>query len=61
MVFQILRIFAGVFAYSHLEFEADSKRSSTSDPTIAEMTRVAIQMLFKNPHGFVLVVEGRVM
>ncbi|KAJ9575354.1 hypothetical protein L9F63_025696, partial [Diploptera punctata] len=48
----------GVFASSHLEFEADNKRSSTSDPTVAEMTRVAIQMLFKNPHGFVLVVEG---
>lgn len=48
----------GVFAYSHLEFEVDNKRSSTSDPTIAEMTRVAIQMLVKNPHGFILVVEG---
>jgi len=50
---------SGVFAYSHLDFEADSKGSSTSDPTIAEMIRVAIQMLLKNTHGFILIVEGK--
>ncbi|XP_069689288.1 alkaline phosphatase-like isoform X2 [Periplaneta americana] len=46
----------GMFAYSHLEFEAD--RDTEADPTLTEMTRVALQILLKSPHGFFLFVEG---
>ncbi|PSN50061.1 hypothetical protein C0J52_04213, partial [Blattella germanica] len=36
----------------------DSDKSAKSDPTIAEMTRVALQILLRNTHGFVLLVEA---
>ncbi|KAG8235811.1 hypothetical protein J437_LFUL014750, partial [Ladona fulva] len=47
----------GLFAYSHMDFEADRDKSSNGDPSLAEMTRKAIQILQKNPHGFFLFVE----
>ncbi|KAG8225734.1 hypothetical protein J437_LFUL012877 [Ladona fulva] len=48
----------GLFAYSHMDFEADRDKSEVGDPSLAEMTRKAIQILSKNPHGFFLFVEG---
>ncbi|KAG4074419.1 hypothetical protein HA402_000398 [Bradysia odoriphaga] len=46
----------GIFAHSHLEYKflADS----IDQPTLVEMTTKALQILKKNEHGFVLVVEG---
>ncbi|XP_069162740.1 alkaline phosphatase isoform X4 [Procambarus clarkii] len=48
----------GVFGYSHLDFEVDRNKGPTGDPSLAEMTVKAIQILRKNPHGFFLMVEG---
>ncbi|XP_046389629.1 alkaline phosphatase, tissue-nonspecific isozyme-like [Ischnura elegans] len=48
----------GLFAYSHMDFEADRDTSAEGDPSLAEMTKKAIQILQKNPHGFFLFVEG---
>ncbi|XP_064099757.1 alkaline phosphatase-like [Macrobrachium nipponense] len=48
----------GLFGYSHLDFEVDRNRGPSGDPSLAEMTAKAIQILKKNPHGFLLMVEG---
>ncbi|XP_071453344.1 alkaline phosphatase, tissue-nonspecific isozyme-like, partial [Hetaerina americana] len=48
----------GLFSYSHMDFEADRDKSDEGDPSLAEMTRKAIQILSKNPQGFFLFVEG---
>ncbi|XP_075231437.1 alkaline phosphatase-like [Lycorma delicatula] len=49
----------GLFAYSHMEFEAD--RVEKTDPSLAEMTSKALSFLLKNPRGFFLFIEsGRI-
>lgn len=47
-----------MFAYSHMDFEADRDPGPTGDPSLADMTRTAITILKKNPKGFFLFVEG---
>ncbi len=46
----------GLFAPSHLAFEAD--RADTREPSLTEMTIAAIDRLATHPEGFVLIVEG---
>ncbi|KAG5670136.1 hypothetical protein PVAND_000418 [Polypedilum vanderplanki] len=47
----------GIFARSHMEFNAD--RNKKIEPSLAEMTLTAIEILKrKNQRGFLLVVEG---
>jgi alkaline phosphatase len=53
------QIAAGLFAYSHLDFEADRDTGPNGDPSLADMTRVALSILAKNPRGFLLFVEGK--
>lgn len=36
----------------------DIYRNDSVDPSLAEMTEVAVQMLSRNPRGFYLFVEG---
>ena len=49
----------GLFTDSHLSYEAD--RAGTDEPSLAEMTRFAIQRMRNDPDGYVLMVEaGRV-
>ncbi|XP_059491031.1 alkaline phosphatase, tissue-nonspecific isozyme-like isoform X1 [Neocloeon triangulifer] len=48
----------GLFSYSHLDFEVDRDNSANGDPSLANMTRKAIEVLQKNPHGFFLFIEG---
>ncbi|XP_067004529.1 alkaline phosphatase [Anabrus simplex] len=48
----------GLFAYSHLDFEADRDPSPTGDPSLANMTVAALKVLLRNPKGFFLFVEG---
>ncbi|XP_050395397.1 alkaline phosphatase, tissue-nonspecific isozyme [Patella vulgata] len=48
----------GVFSTSHMSYELDRDNSSTGQPSIAEMTRKAIQILKKDDDGFFLFVEG---
>ncbi|KAF4523183.1 hypothetical protein B566_EDAN002441, partial [Ephemera danica] len=49
----------GLFSYTHLDFEADRDQSDNGDPSLANMTRKAIEILQKNPHGFFLFIEGK--
>ncbi|XP_025087400.1 alkaline phosphatase, tissue-nonspecific isozyme-like [Pomacea canaliculata] len=46
----------GLFNPSHMEFEL--KRNKDNEPSLAEMTRKAIEILKKNKNGFFLLVEG---
>jgi len=49
----------GLFSRSHMSYEAD--RSATEEPSLAEMTSVAIDRLSSDTDGYVLMVEaGRV-
>ncbi|KAA3676008.1 alkaline phosphatase [Paragonimus westermani] len=44
----------GLLAPSHLDFEIHG----TDQPSLSEMTRIAVQILSRNPKGYVLLVEG---
>lgn len=46
----------GFFNSSHMNFEAD--RAETEEPSLAEMTDKALDVLSKNDDGFFLMVEG---
>jgi alkaline phosphatase len=48
----------GLFESSHLAFEADRKDDIGGEPSLSEMTAKAIELLQRNPNGFVLMVEG---
>ncbi|KGD64275.1 alkaline phosphatase [Alcanivorax nanhaiticus] len=51
----------GLFTSSHMSYDADRAASGSDEPTIAEMTESAIQVLEKNDKGFFLMVEsGRI-
>lgn len=51
----------GLFEQSHMEYEADRARDTGGEPSLAEMTRKAIQVLSRNRKGFFLMVEaGRI-
>ena len=51
----------GLFNPSHMEFELDRDQDAGGEPSLAEMTHKAIQILQKNPQGYFLQVEsGRV-
>jgi alkaline phosphatase len=49
------RKFVGIYADSHLDYATVRK---PTQPTLAEMTGKAIELLSKNPNGFFLMVEG---
>lgn len=49
----------GLFSPSHMSFEAD--RHKTEEPSLAEMTSVAIERLSRNESGYVVMIEaGRI-
>jgi alkaline phosphatase len=48
----------GMFADSHMDPEIDRPRRHPDQPTLAEMTRKAIELLARNQNGFFLMVEG---
>lgn len=51
----------GLFERSHMQYEADRAKDAGGEPSLAEMTVKAIDMLKKNDKGFVLMVEaGRI-
>ena len=47
-----------LFEPSHMHFEHDRDGDKAGEPSLAEMTRNAIERLRGNPNGFVLLVEG---
>ncbi|HZF99174.1 MAG TPA: alkaline phosphatase, partial [Pseudoxanthomonas sp.] len=48
----------GLFEYDHMQFDHDRARGPAGEPSLADMTRVAIETLSRQPHGYVLMVEG---
>ncbi|HBK45007.1 MAG TPA: alkaline phosphatase [Xanthomonadaceae bacterium] len=48
----------GLFEPDHMQFDHDRDRGAGGEPSLAEMTRTAIQNLSRDPNGFVLMVEG---
>jgi alkaline phosphatase len=48
----------GLFEPTNLHYEADRAKDPAGEPSLAEMTRKAIEMLSGNSKGFYLVVEG---
>ncbi len=48
----------GLFEPSHMQYEADREKDAGGEPSIAEMTVKAIEILSRNEKGFVLQVEG---
>jgi alkaline phosphatase len=48
----------GLFAASHLEPEIDRLDAAPEQPSLAEMTKKAIELLAANPAGFFLMVEA---
>lgn len=51
----------GLFNSSHMQYEADRADDAGGEPSLAEMTELAIEMLSQNDDGYYLMVEsGRV-
>ena len=48
----------GLFERSHMEYEHDRPKDTAGEPSLAEMTDKAIDILAKNPEGFLLLIEG---
>ena len=48
----------GLFEPSHMQYEADRARDRAGEPSLAEMTGKAIDILSRNERGYVLMVEG---
>ena len=48
----------GLFSMDHMHFDADRATQASSEPSLADMTTKAIQILSQNPKGFFLMVEG---
>ncbi len=51
----------GLFEPSHMKFEVDRAGDGAGEPSLAEMTRTAIELLQRNENGYYLMVEaGRI-
>ncbi len=51
----------GLFERSHMQYETDREKDKGGEPSLAEMTTKAIDMLSKDEDGYVLMVEaGRI-
>lgn len=48
----------GLFEPSHMRYEADRDRDAAGEPSLAEMTVKAIEILKRNRKGYFLLVEG---
>ena len=48
----------GLFEYDHMQFEHDRANDRAGEPSLAEMTRTAIDILSRNRDGYILMVEG---
>lgn len=48
----------GLFTPSHMSFEVDRDDGPAGEPSLSEMTAKALEILSRNPRGFLLMVEG---
>lgn len=49
---------AGLFAMSHMKADRERAEMAPGEPSLAEMTAKALEVLAQNPRGFFLMVEG---
>jgi alkaline phosphatase len=55
----IIYCFKGLFNCDHLSYEVDRvAQNPLREPSLVELTEVAIKMLSRNPNGYFLLVEG---
>ena len=47
-----------MFEYSHMQYEVYRAEDTAGEPSIAEMTEKAVNILKRNPKGYFLLVEG---
>jgi alkaline phosphatase len=48
----------GLFEMSHMKYDHDRPNDMAGEPSLAEMAEKAIDILSKNPEGYVLLIEG---
>ena len=48
----------GLFQSEHMQFEADRAEDTAGEPSLAQMTKLAIDILSRNSKGYFLLVEG---
>ena len=48
----------GLFEPEHMKYESERAKDPGGEPSLAEMTGKALDLLSRNPKGFVLVIEG---
>ncbi len=48
----------GLFQRSHMLYEADRAKDKKGEPSLSEMTKLAVARLQQNPAGYVLMIEG---
>jgi len=48
----------GLFNSEHMQYEADRLEDPGGEPSLAEMTKLAIEILSRNSNGYFLLVEG---
>jgi alkaline phosphatase len=48
----------GLFNSDHMQYEADRSEDPAGEPSLAQMTKLAIEILQRNPKGYFLLVEG---
>jgi len=48
----------GLFNNDHMQYEADRSDDPAGEPSLAEMTRLALEILRRNTNGYFLMVEG---
>lgn len=56
--FKSFPLILGLFEPSHMNYERDRELDAAGEPSIAEMTEKAIQILSKDEDGYFLFVEG---
>ncbi|MDX2427323.1 MAG: alkaline phosphatase [Xanthomonadales bacterium] len=48
----------GLFESDHMQYEADRSEDTGGEPSLAQMTKLAIEILSRNSKGYFLLVEG---
>ena len=48
----------GLFEMSHMEYDYDRPKDKAGEPSLAQMADKAIDILARNPEGYVLLIEG---
>jgi len=48
----------GLFESDHMQYEADRLEDTSGEPSLAQMTKLAIEILGRNSNGYFLLVEG---